>query len=98
MQPQYTFHIAKDNAFPDLSVLTIRTFFAKFQKTGWFYALEPRIVHDFVNDNFNLIFSPIIGKSIGGGYNLGTVLEFPTKKETIDNRGILFQIGITKNF
>ncbi|GAA3568874.1 transporter [Snuella lapsa] len=97
-QPQYTFHIAKNTAFPDLSVLTIRTFLAKFQKTGWFYAFEQRIVQDFTNDNFNLIFSPIIGKSLGGGYNLGTVMEFPTKQETIDNRGILFQIGITKNF
>ncbi|MEO0505595.1 MAG: transporter [Bacteroidota bacterium] len=97
-QPQYTFHIAKDNTFPDLSVLTIRTFIAKFQKSGWFYVFEPRIIHDFADDNFNLILSPIIGKSIGSGFNLGVVLEFPTKQETIDNRGILIQTGITKNF
>lgn len=45
-QPQYTSHIAKDIAFPDLSALTIRTFMAKFIKTGWFYIFESRIIHD----------------------------------------------------
>lgn len=97
-QPQYTFHIAKDAAFPDLSVLTIRTFIAKFQKTGWFYVFEPRIIKDFANDQFNIILSPIIGKSLGSGFNLGLLMEFPTRQETIDTRGILIQTGITKNF
>lgn len=97
-QPQYSFHIAKDRAFPDLSVLTIRTFLAKFQKTGWFYVFEPRIIQDFANDKFDIILSPIIGKSLVGGFNLGLLMEFPIRQETINSRGILIQTGITKNF
>lgn len=97
-QPRYSFHIAKDRAFPDLSVLTIRTFLAKFQKTGWFYVFEPRIIQDFANDKFDIILSPIIGKSLVGGFNLGLLMEFPIRQETINSRGILIQTGITKNF
>lgn len=66
--------------------------------SGWFYVFEPRIINDFENDNFNFVISPIVGRSIGGGFNMTAVAEFPTKKETIDNAGILVQFGITKNF
>ena len=40
-QPQYTFQLLKDPLYPDLSVLTIRSFLAKFTKTGYFFVLEP---------------------------------------------------------
>ena len=98
VQPQYTFALAKDELFPDLRVLTNRIFIAKFTKTGMFYVFEPRTIIDFENSNFDLILSPIIGKSLGAGFNLIGLMEIPTQKSTIDARGILFQIGFNKNF
>jgi hypothetical protein len=98
IQPQYTFAIAKDNLYPDISVLTNRIFIAKFTKTGMFYVFEPRTIFDFENNMFDLILSPIIGKSLGAGFNLIGLMEIPTKRETIDTRGILYQIGFNKNF
>lgn len=96
--PQYTFDLQKkiDNAH--LSVLTVRTFLAKFFKSGWFFVFEPRIINNFQNDDFDLIFSPIVGKALGSGFNLTSVLEIPQNQVTRDNRGILLQLGITKNF
>lgn len=98
IQPQYTFVIAKDAIYPNLSILTNRVFIAKFTKTGMFYVFEPRTIIDFENNNFDLILSPIIGKSLGAGFNLIGLMEIPTKKSTIDDRGILYQIGFNKNF
>jgi len=98
IQPQYLFDVEKISNAPDLSVLTIRPFLAKFLNSGWFLVFEPRVSNDFTNDNFDFTLAPIIGKSLGGGFNMTSVIEIPTKKETIDNRGILIQLGITKNF
>ena len=98
IQPQYLFHLSKVIQNPNLSVFTLRTFLAKFTKSGWFMVFEPRIINDFENDNFDLIIAPIVGKSLEGGFNITSVLELPTKKQTIDNRGVLVQLGITKNF
>lgn len=98
VQPQYTFDIAKDDLYPDVSVLTNRIFIAKFTKAGMFYVFEPRTIIDFENNNFDLILSPIIGKSLGAGFNLIGLMEIPTKQSTIDSRGILYQIGFNKNF
>lgn len=98
VQPQYAFHLNKAAVNPDLRVLTLRTFVAKFFPSGWFLVFEPRLIQDFGNDAFDLIFSPIAGKSLGGGFNLTGVVEIPTRSATIDNRGLLFQVGITKNF
>ncbi len=98
VQPQYTFAIAKDAAYPSLSVLTNRVFLAKFTKTGMFYVLEPRTIFDFGFDTFDFIIAPIIGKSLGGGFNLIGLMELPTKRSSIDTRGVLFQLGFNKNF
>ncbi|MCA0133324.1 hypothetical protein [Winogradskyella alexanderae] len=98
IQPQYLFHLSRNIDFPALSVFTIRTFLAKFMSSGWFFVFEPRIINDFENNNFDLVFSPIIGKSLGGGFNITSVAEFPIKRETLDNRGLLISFGITKNF
>lgn len=98
VQPQYTFAIAKDSLYQDLSVLTNRIFIAKFTKTGMFYVFEPRTIFDFENNKFDLILSPIIGKSLGAGFNLIGLMEIPTKQSTIDSRGVLYQIGFNKNF
>lgn len=98
VQPQYTFHLMKDPLYPALSVLTVRSFLAKFTKTGYFFVFEPRPVFDFTNNNFDLILSPIIGKSLGGGFNLIGLAEFPTNDNTIKTRGNLYQFGFNKNF
>lgn len=98
IQPQYSFAIAKDNFYQDISVSTVRIFIAKFTKTGMFYVFEPRTIFDFENETFDLIISPIIGKSLGAGFNLIGLMEIPTKKSTLNNRGILYQIGFNKNF
>jgi len=98
IQPQYALDLANPANFPDLSTFILRTFIAKFTDTGWFYVFEPRIINDFTNKNFDVIVSPIVGKSLGGGFNLTGLFELPIKKETRDNRGLLIQFGITKNF
>lgn len=61
IQPQYSFAIARDELYPDLSILTIRNFIAKFTEKGVFYVFEPRIIFDFESNHFDLILSPIIG-------------------------------------
>jgi hypothetical protein len=98
IQPQYSFSIAKDPAYPNLSVLTVRVFMAKFTSSGWFFVIEPRPVFNFVSATTDLIISPIIGKALGSGFNLIMLSEIPTKKNTIQNSGILYQVGFNKNF
>jgi hypothetical protein len=98
VQPQYTFHLMKDPIYPDLSVITIRSFLAKFTKKGYFFVFEPRPVIDLTNETFDLILSPIIGKALGGGFNFIVLAEFPTNNTTIKTRGILYQFGFNKNF
>jgi Putative MetA-pathway of phenol degradation len=98
VQPQYTFALMKDPAYPSLSVITVRSFLAKFTSGGYFFVFEPRPVLDLTNDSFDLILSPIIGKALGSGFNLIVLAEFPTNKTTIKNRGNLYQFGFNKNF
>jgi hypothetical protein len=98
VQPQYTFDLISDPAFPDLSVLTIRSFMAKFTKTGYFFVFEPRPIIDFGNDKVDFVISPIIGKSLGGGFNLIVLGEFPLTNNIHNARGIVWQFGFNKNF
>ena len=98
IQPQYSFHLMKDPLYPSLSVVTIRTFLAKFTQKGYFFVFEPRPIFDLTNDTFDLILSPIIGKALGGGFNFIVLCEFPTNETTIENRGNLYQFGFNKNF
>jgi hypothetical protein len=98
VQPQYTFALMKDPAYPSLSVITVRSFLAKFTRDGYFFVFEPRPVIDLTNDSFDVILSPIIGKALGGGFNLIVLAEFPTNETTIKNRGNLYQFGFNKNF
>lgn len=97
-QPQYIFDLMKDPIYPELSVLTIRSFLAKFWESGYFVVFEPRPVYDFTNENFDLIISPILGKALGGGFNLIFLAEFPTKKSTFDSKGPVYQFGFNKSF
>jgi len=97
-QPQYTFALLKDPEFPDLRVLTLRMFVAKFAKTGYFFVFEPRPVYDITADRFDLIFSPIVGKALGAGFNLIGLVEIPANSFTRDTRGVLYQFGFNKNF
>lgn len=98
VQPQYTFDLMKDPSYPSLSVITVRSFLAKFTNNGYFFVFEPRPVFDLTNDTFDLILSPIIGKALGGGFNLILLAEFPTNETTIKTRGYLYQFGFNKNF
>ena len=97
-QPQYTFQLMKDPLYPNLSVLTIRSFLAKFTKTGYFFVFEPRPIFDFGNNTVDFIISPIIGKSLGAGFNLIGLAEIPVTNTYRDNKGILYQLGFNKNF
>ena len=97
-QPQYIFDLMKDPVYPELSVLTVRSFLAKFWQSGYFAVIEPRPIYDFTNENFDLIISPIVGKALGGGYNLIFLAEFPTKKSTFDTKGPVYQFGVNKSF
>lgn len=97
-QPQYTFHLFKDAGSPDLQVLTIRSFLAKFTTSGYFFVFEPRPVFDFANDITDLVLSPIVGKAIGAGFNLLALAEFPTTSRARELRGNLYQIGLQKAF
>lgn len=98
VQPQYTFSLAKDPIYPSLSVFTVRTFLAKFTSAGYFFVFEPRQVMDFTRDQYEIILSPIIGKSLGGGFNLIYLMELPLRKSTRDQIGVTNQLGFNKNF
>ena len=97
-QPQYTFALMKDPLYPDISVLTIRAFLAKFTKKGYFFVIEPRPIIDFENNSADLILSPIIGKALGGGFNFIILAEFPTKSSSYETKGALYQVGFNKSF
>jgi len=98
IQPQYTFGLMKDPLYPSLSVITVRTFLAKFTKKGYFFVFEPRPIIDIGNDNFDFIVAPIIGKALGGGFNFIALAEFPTKKVSYQTKGALYQFGFNKSF
>lgn len=99
VQPQYTFSITKPSKdFPDLSTLTLRVFLAYFAKSGFFFVLETRPVYDFGTKNFDVVLGPIIGKSLGAGYNLVFLSDIPTNKANLHSKGAIYQLGITKTF
>lgn len=99
VQPQYTFAITKaaDN-YPDMNILTLRIFLAYFAKSGYFFVIEPRPIYDFTNKSFDLVISPIIGKSLGGGFNLVFLADIPTTKSGMLSKGATYQLGVTKSF
>lgn len=98
IQPQYTFPLLKDPAYPNLGILTIRSFIAKFTQSGYFFVFEPRPIYDFVNKKFDVIISPIVGKALGKGFNLLYLMEIPVTTTMYENTGILYQFGINKSF
>jgi hypothetical protein len=98
IQPQYTLHLLKDPLFPALSVITIRSFLARFTKTGYFMVLEPRPIFDLANNKADFVVSPILGKSLGGGFNAILLAEIGLTNNIQKNRGQVYQIGFNKNF
>jgi hypothetical protein len=97
-QPQYTFHLVKDPAYPTLSVITIRSFLAKFTKTGYFFVLEPRPIFDLTNKKTDFVISPVMGKALGAGFNLIMLAEIAITENLRNNRGHIYQFGFNKNF
>ena len=95
-QPQYTFDLYKDPLYPHVSVLTVRSFIATFLPSGWFFVFEPRPIYDFTAEQFDLILSPIAGTSLGGGFTLSMLAEFPTRKALYETRGMWIQTGLAK--
>lgn len=98
IQPQYAFDLIKDEIQPDLRVLTIRSFLAYFSSAGYFFVFEPRPIFDVENKKTDWLISPIIGKALGKGYNLITLVEIVLTDNLRTNRGSLFQLGFNKNF
>jgi Putative MetA-pathway of phenol degradation len=97
-QPQYSFDLMKDPLYPELSVITIRCFLAKFTASGMFFVFEPRPIFDLANHKTDFVISPIIGKSLGAGFNLIALAEIATTSNLQKNRGQVFQFGFNKNF
>lgn len=98
VQPQYTMDIAKDPLFPKLSVITIRSFLAKFTQSGYFFVVEPRPIFDLENEKTDFILSPILGKSLGAGFNLIFLAEFAFTENRRNTAGNFYQFGFNKNF
>jgi hypothetical protein len=98
VQPQYLFSMMKGNDQKSISVVTIRSFLAYFDRSGYFLVFEPRPVFDFGNGLNYIVLSPIAGKSIGGGFNLLLIMEYPMNAQIRQNSGVLYQFGFNKNF
>lgn len=98
IQPQYSFAPARNKVYPRMNALSARVFVAKFTKTGWYFLLEPRPAYDFTGKRFEMIISPLIGKSLGGGFNLIAMAELPVTKATADTRGFSYLLGFNMNF
>lgn len=98
VQPQYTFSLAKDSRYPDLNTFSARIFAAWFLKSGFFFVLEPRPIVDLNTGQFSMIISPLVGKSLGGGFNLILLSEIPITEPLYNNRGVMIQLGVSKSF
>ena len=81
-----------------MSLLTVRTFIAKFWDSGFFAVFEPRPMYDFTSRRFDMILSPIVGKALGGGYTLTFLAEIPVREESLHNVGALFLVGVKRTF
>jgi hypothetical protein len=97
-QPQYSFDLLKDPLYPNLSVITIRSFLAKFTKSGYFFVFEPRPIFDLANNKTDFVISPITDKALGAGFNLIFLAEIATTENLRRSRGHIFQFGFNKNF
>jgi hypothetical protein len=98
IQPQYTFDLMKDELYPHLRVVTVRTFLAHFSSAGYFMVFEPRPIFDLENKKIDWVISPVFGKALGKGFNLITLVEIVLTDNLKTNRGSLFQVGFNKNF
>ncbi|HSR37642.1 MAG TPA: transporter [Phnomibacter sp.] len=98
VQPQYTFDISRDPLYPALSVITIRSFLAKFTESGYFFVIEPRPSFDLENHKNDFVLSPIVGKALGAGFNLIFLAEIAFTENRRNTWGHVYQIGFNKNF
>ncbi len=97
-EPQYTFTLAKSKGLPDANIFTVRLFMAYFFKSGFFMVLEPRPIYDITNKQFSMYLSPIVGKTLGGGFNLIAMAEIPLNKSTMQKAGATYIIGFNRVF
>jgi len=97
VQPQYSFHLFKNALYPDLSLLTVKLLFAKFNKSGFIYGVELKPIVNFTASYFNLFISPFLSHSLGGGFNILVLCDIPATGATI-KKGATYQLGFNRNF
>jgi hypothetical protein len=98
LNPQYSFTVAKSDVVPAVSLATIRPFFAGFFPSGVFAVIEPRVLYNFKAEQLDIIISPILGKSLGKGWNIVGIVEAPVTNERIETLGMMYKFGVQKNF
>jgi hypothetical protein len=98
LNPQYSFTVAKSDVVPAVSLGTIRPFFAGFFPSGIFAVFEPRVLYNFKDEKFDIVISPILGKSLGKGWNIVAIVEAPVTNERIESLGMMYKFGVQKNF
>jgi hypothetical protein len=97
IQPQYSFHLVKDPAYPPLRLLSARAIVAKFTKTGYAFCLQVKPVINLQSDSFYCYVSPFVNRALGAGFNVLFLYDIPVNK-TAANLGPAFEIGINRYF
>jgi hypothetical protein len=96
LQPQYSFHVMKDQLYPGLSLLTVRALAAKFTKTGLVFGMEMKPIINIEANIFYLFTTLFVGKSLGAGFNILFLCDAPANKPAVE-KGPTFQFGINRN-
>ncbi len=97
-QPQYTFSAATGPGYIGTSQLTVRIFLAKFCDSGFYFVIEPRPIYDFKAKRFDMIVSPIVGTTLGGGYAVALLAEIPVQEAMFRSRGAMYLFALTRTF
>ena len=97
VQPQYTFHLMKDPAYPPLSLLSARVILAKFRRTGTAYGIEAKPAINLQSNVFYAYVSPFLSKALGAGFNLVLLADLPLNKNAVD-KGPTYEIGLNRFF
>ena len=98
IQPQYAFSLATGRGYACTSVLTLRIFLAKFYDSGFYFVFEPRPIYDFQARQFDLVLSPIVGTTLGGGYAVSVLAEVPVRGQMLRSRGAMYLFALTRTF
>ncbi|MHB8054316.1 MAG: hypothetical protein ACYDH3_03615 [Candidatus Aminicenantales bacterium] len=97
LQPQYSFQILKDPVYPNLSLLTVRTLVAKFNRTGSAYGLELKPILNFEADILYFYVTPFLSLSLGDGFHMIFSCDVPANHNAVV-KGPNFQLSINRTF